>query len=139
MSAELIIWPMIIIALTTLYIYIPMGQARVAGVKSGKTKASVYKLNVGEPEESLRFTNALRNQYETPTMFYAVCLAAYVTGNANIVMIVLAFAYAILKTVHIIIHIKTNNLRHRRPVFALAWIALIAMWLVLAVNLTGII
>jgi hypothetical protein len=139
MSAELIIWPMIIVALATLWIYLPMGKARVATVKSGKTKASVYKLNVDEPEESLRFTNALRNQYETPTLFYAVCLAAYVTGNANMVMITLAFAYAILKTVHIIIHIMTNNIRYRRPVFALSWLVLIAMWLALAVKLAGII
>jgi len=139
MSAELIIWPMIIVALVTLWIYVPMGNARTVGLKSGKTKSSVYKLNVGEPEESLIYTNALRNQYETPTLFYAVCLATYATGNANMVMIVLAFSYAILKTAHNIIHIRTNNLRHRRPVFALSWLVLIVMWLALAVKLTGII
>ncbi len=139
MNPELIIWPMIIIALATLWLYIPMGNARVAGVKSGKVKARVYKLNIGEPEESLRYSNALRNQYETPTLFYVACLAAYVTDSANIAMVVLAFAYAIFKTAHIVIHVKTNNLRHRRPIFALSWLILIIMWLVLGVSLTGII
>ncbi len=139
MNAELIIWPMIVIALATLWLYVPMGNARVASVKSGKVKARVYKLNVGEPEESLQYSNALRNQYETPVLFYVVCLAAYVTDNANMVMVILAFVYAIFKTAHIVIHVKTNNLRHRRPIFALSWLILIVMWLVLGVSLTGVI
>ncbi len=139
MHAEQIIWPMIIIALSTLWLYVPMGNARVASVKSGKVKAGVYKLNIGEPEESLRYSNALRNQYEAPTLFYAVCLAAYVTDNANMVMVILAFAYALFKVAHIVIHVKTNKLRHRRPVFALSWLILVVMWLVLGVSLTGII
>ena len=139
MSPELIIWPMIVVALVTWWIYIPMSKARVAGVKSGDIKTSVYRLNIGEPEESLRFSNALRNQYETPTLFYAVCLAAFVTDNANTLMIVLAFLYALAKVLHISIHITTNRLRYRRPVFALSWVILGLMWVGLAAGLSGII
>jgi hypothetical protein len=139
MSSELIIWPMIMVALATLWIYLPMSKARVQSVKSGKTEASAYRLNIGEPEESLRFSNALRNQFETPVLFYAVCLAAFVTETANSVMIFLAFAYALIKVLHISIHITTNRLRHRRPIFMLSYLILSFMWLVLAVRLTGII
>ena len=139
MSPELIIWPMIIVALTTIWLYIPMSNARVASVKSGKTKASVYRHNVGEPEESLRFSNAIRNQYESPTLFYAVCLAAFVTQNANRLMIVLAFAYAIFKVAHVVSHITTNRLRYRRPIFGISFMVLIALWLTLAISLTGLV
>jgi len=139
MSPELIIWPMIIVALATWWIYIPMGKARVAGVMSGKTKVSVYRLNIDEPEESLRFSNALRNQYETPTLFYAVCLAAFVTDNANMLMIVLAFAYALVKILHVSIQITTNRIRYRRKVFGLSWVILGLMWVGLAAGLSGII
>lgn len=139
MSPELIIWPMIIVALATLLLYFPMSSARVASVKSGKTKASVYRHNVGEPEESLRFSNAIRNQYETPILFYAVCIATYVTNNATMVMIGLAFAYAVFKLAHIFIHVTTNRLRHRRPVFALSMVVLIVMWIGLAGKLANLI
>jgi hypothetical protein len=139
MSSELIIWPMIMVALATLWIYLPMSKVRVASVKSGKTKSSAYRLNIGEPEDSLRYSNALRNQYESPVLFYAVCLAAFVTDNANIGMILLGFAYAIIKIVHVTIHVTTNRLRHRRSIFALSYAVLGVMWLVLAVRLTGLI
>ena len=139
MSSQLIIWPMIMVALATLWIYLPMSKVRVASVKSGKTKSSAYRLNIGEPEESLRYSNALRNQYESPVLFYTVCLAAFVTNNANSGMILLAFAYAIIKIIHITIHVTTNRLRHRRPIFALSYAILGVMWLVLAVRLTGLI
>ena len=139
MSAELIIWPMIIVALATWWLYIPMGNARIASIKKGGVKSSVYRLNIGEPEESLRYSNALRNQYETPVLFYAVCIAAFVSENANIVMIMLAFAYAIVKVVHITVHVTTNRLRFRRPIFAISWVILGLMWVGLAIGLTGLV
>ncbi|MEO0330056.1 MAG: MAPEG family protein, partial [Pseudomonadota bacterium] len=108
MSPETIFWPMIILALVTLGVYLPMSKARVAGVKSGKIKARTYKLNEGEPEESLKYSNAIRNQYETPVLFYASCLTAFVSGNAGTAMIVLAWAYALSKTVHLFVHITSN-------------------------------
>ncbi len=137
MTQELIIWPMVIVALATLALYFPMSSARVASVKSGKTKASVYRHNIGEPEESLRFSNAIRNQFETPTLFYAVCLAAYATRNATMTMTILAFVYAAVKLAHVLSHITTNRLRYRRPIFALSFIILIALWLLLSLNLAG--
>lgn len=135
MQAELIIWPMILLAIATIAVYVPMVKARFGSVKSGKTKAHVYKNNVGEPEESLRFSNGIRNQYETPVLFYAVCLAAYVTQNATGLMIFLAFAFALLKLAHLLVHITTNKIRHRFRLFGLSLLILLVMWLLLAFNL----
>ncbi len=139
MSPELIIWPMIAVALATVAIYFPMIKARKAVVANKSVKASVYRHNIGEPEESLRFSNPIRNQYETPVLFYAVCLAAFVTDNASPVMIVLAFAFAIAKISHLYIHVTTNRLRHRMPAFGLSLLVLATMWIVLAISLTGLI
>ena len=137
MSPELIIWPMILLALATILIYVPMVKARFRSVKEGKTKAHVYKNNQGEPEESLRFSNAIRNQYESPTLFYAVCLAAYVTNNVSGVMIGLAYAFAVAKLLHVFVHITSNRLRHRFKIFGLSLAILFVMWLVLAYNLVS--
>ncbi|PCI04063.1 MAG: hypothetical protein COB78_06910 [Hyphomicrobiales bacterium] len=138
MQSTLILWPMVILALATLYLYIPMSKARVKSVKDGTVKAAVYKLNQGEPEESLQFTRAIANQYETPTLFYAVCLAAYVSSNDSMVMIILAWGFALSKIAHSYVHISTNNLRHRRPMFMVSFATLILLWLVFAVHLAEI-
>jgi hypothetical protein len=135
MVADLIFWPMIVLALTSLWLYVPMSQARIKTIKSGKAKAGTYKLNDGEPEESRLFNNAIANQFESPVLFYAVCLAIYVTGMAGWPMIALAWAYAVAKLAHIYVHISTNNLRHRRPAFIVSYALLIALWVAFAVQL----
>ena len=139
MNPTLILWPMVIHALVTMYLYIPMSRARVRTVKEGAVKGSVYKLNQGEPEESLRFTNAIRNQNETGVHFYAGLLAAFATGHASLVLIVLAWAFVIAKLVHVWVHVSTNNLRHRRPVFMVAFFILVIYWLVFAAHLAGLV
>ncbi|MFK5977831.1 MAG: MAPEG family protein [Rhizobiaceae bacterium] len=138
MQSSLILWPMVILALATLYLYIPMSKARVKSVKDGKVKAAVYRLNQGEPEESMLFNRAIANQYESPTLFYAVCLAAYVSSNASMTMIVLAWAYALSKIAHSYVHTSSNKLRHRRPIFMASFLVLILLWVVLALHLAEI-
>jgi hypothetical protein len=135
MAAELILWPMVFLAIASLWLYIPMSKARVETVKSGKVKAGVYKLNEGEPEESRLYNNAIANQFESPVLFYAVCLAIYVTGLAGWPMIILAWAYGFAKLVHIWFHVSANNLRHRRPAFIVSYALLIALWVAFAIQL----
>jgi hypothetical protein len=136
-NPNMMLWPLVIHALVTLYLYIPMSRARVRSVKEGGVKGSVYKLNVGEPEESLRFSNAIRNQNESGLLFYAGVLTAYASHNQNYILMALAWAFVIVKTVHVFVHVMTNNLRHRRPLFTTAYFVLVAFWLILAVQLTG--
>lgn len=139
MNPTVLLWPVIIHALITLSLYVPMSNSRVRSVKEGGVKGSVYKLNQGEPEESLRFSNAIRNQNETGVLFYAAVLLAYVTDNISFVTAALVWAFLILKAVHVYVHVTTNNLRHRRPIFAIAYVVLIVLWLWNALHLTGIV
>ena len=137
MQSVLIIWPMVILALFTLAIYVPLSRARVNTVKSGKAKAGDYRLMNNEPEESLKISNAIRNQYETPVLYYAACLAAYVTGNAGTAIIVLAWLFAAVKIAHVLVQITSNRIRIRRPLFMVAYLLLILLWIFLAFSLVA--
>ena len=139
MNPNLMLWPLVIHALVTLALYIPMSRARVRTVKEGKVKARTYKLNQGEPEESLRFSNAIRNQNETGIIFYAAVLAAYASNNASYILAALTWAFVIVKTVHVYVHTSTNDLRFRRPIFGVAYLILIIFWVVFAVQLSGLV
>ncbi len=135
MNNAAIFWPVIIQALITLYLYIPMSARRVASVKSGKAKASDYRLVEKEPAEVRQMTRAIANQYETPILFYAVCLSAYVTQNAGTVMLALAWAFVITKATHVAVQTTSNRLRVRRPIFMISFFILLVMWLLFALQL----
>jgi hypothetical protein len=138
MNPYLLLWPMVIHALVTLYLYVPMSRARIRSVKEGGTKGAVYKLNREEPAESLLFTNAIRNQNEIGLLFYTVCLALYVTNGASYVAALLAWAFVVVKCLHVFVHVTTNNLRRRRPIFMVAFFIVILLWLVFAAHLAGL-
>ena len=65
MNPNLLLWPIVIHGLATLLVYLPMSRIRRRLVREGKTKAGTFRLLDGEPEESRKFSNAIRNQNET--------------------------------------------------------------------------
>lgn len=139
MSPTLILWPLVIHALVTALLYIPMSRTRVRGVVDGKVKSSVYRLLRDEPEESLKFTNAIRNQNETGVLFYAACLVAYVTDGTSFLTVGLAWLFVVVKTSHVAIHVTSNRLRYRRPVFMIAYLSLVLLWVVNGLHLAGLV
>lgn len=139
MDSNLLLIPMALHAIATMLLYVPMSRARVKSVVEGKVRASVYRLNKEEPEESLKFSNAIRNQNETGILFYAACLTAFVSDGASWLTIGLAFGFLIIKLAHVFIHTTSNQLRLRRPMFAAALLVLLAFWLVNLLILTGIV
>ena len=138
MNPYLLLWPVVLHALATLFLYLPMSSARMRGVREGKVRGSVYKLNADEPEESRLWSNAIRNQNETGVLFYAACLVLFATNGASFVTAGLAWAFLVVKLAHVFVHVTSNNLRHRRPVFMVAYLILIALWLATAAHLAGI-
>ena len=136
MNPAWIFWPVIVQALVTLWMYVPMSRARVAAVKAGAARASDFRLpNVDEKPETRQLANAVGNQFELPVLFFALCLSVHAAGRVDAVMLAGAWLFVVLKTVHSYVHATSNRLRHRRPVFMAAWLTCIALWLWFAVRL----
>lgn len=137
MNPILLLLPIAIHALVTLALYAPMSMARLRTVKEGKVRARVYKLNREEPEESLRWSNAIRNQNETGGLFYAACILAYATNGGSFLTALLAWGFLVAKLVHVAVHATYNDLRLRRPLFMVAYFLLILLWLVVLLHLVS--
>jgi hypothetical protein len=134
-TSTAILWPVFVQAFATIALYVAMSRVRVAAVVAGKVEAKAFKYMDNEPEELRNYTRALANQFESPVLFYAACIIAFVTGTANIYLVVLAWGYAISKLVHTYVHATANRLKQRRPAFIVAFGLLTLMWIVLAVSL----
>ncbi len=104
-------------------------------VESGSATVSQFRENRDEPAESLYVRNNLANQFELPVLFYAVCLALFVTGGAGVAAVSLAWVFVLSRCGHAYVHVTSNRIRHRQPLFVLGFFALGAMWLLLALRL----
>jgi hypothetical protein len=134
-ASTAILWPVFVQAFATIALYFVMSSVRVAAVKAGKVEAKAFRYMDNEPEELRNYTRALANQFESPVLFYAACIIAYVTDTANIVVFLAAWGFALSKLAHTYVHATANRLRHRRPAFIAAFGFLIVMWVALAVSL----
>ncbi|MBN7755726.1 MAPEG family protein [Nitratireductor aquimarinus] len=135
MSQTAIFWPMIAQVALVYAVYLLIGMRRKKAVESGSATVSQFRENRDEPAESLYVRNNLANQFELPVLFYAVCLALFVTGGAGVAAVSLAWVFVLSRCGHAYVHVTSNRIRHRQPLFVLGFFALGAMWLLLALRL----
>ncbi|MEE9313592.1 MAG: MAPEG family protein [Rhizobiaceae bacterium] len=137
MSNTAIFWPVLLQAALTFVVYFLMAKVRFGLVKGGEVKPSEFRTYENEHVESRKWSRSVANQFETPVLFYAVCIMAFVTANVDTVMLALAWGYSIVKTGHVYLHVTANRIKYRQPVFTLALLILMAQFIWFAIKLMG--
>jgi hypothetical protein len=87
------------------------------------------------PPRVLQIGNAAHNQLEVPLLFYVLTILAIVTRHTDILFVVLAWVYVLLRLVHAYIHVTSNQLSVRGGVFILSVAVLMIMWIIFAVHI----
>ena len=138
MTGESIFWPMLVQALLTFAVYGLVSYRRMSAIKSGTTKPSDYRIPTVEPESSATAARSLINQFELPVLFYAACLVLFVLGAANLAAILIAWLFALSRLTHAFVHVTSNRLRYRRPLFIAGFFSVLGMWLLIGLHLAGV-
>ena len=122
-------WPIIAHVALVYFLYMLLSYRRQKLVRGGKIRRSNYRENRDEPAEGLVVKHCLANQFELPVLFYACCVLLYMTEADNLVAVVLAWIFVATRYLHAFIHVTSNNLRYRSPLFACGYVVLGAMWM----------
>ncbi len=139
MNQTVILWPMIAQAVLIYSVYFLVSKKRIEAIKAGSAKSSQFRENLVEPPESQFVRNNLANQYELPTLFFPLCIALYVTDGVSWLIVVLAWLFVASRILHAWIHITTNRIRHRRPMFIVGWLVLGVLWAIFALQISGLV
>lgn len=122
--------------LLTFVLLLMMGKARVGAVQRGEVR--VADIALGErvwPRPVQQISNNLQNQFETPILFFVLCGIAILLGATGYVMTVLAWAYVGTRMAHSYVHVTSNRVGSRFRIFAIGFVVLAAMWIVLVARL----
>lgn len=130
-----IVWPMIVHVLLVMALYALLSLRRRAAVMGGKARVSQFRENLVEPEQSLFVKNSIGNQFELPVLFHVGCLALLATGHATLYPVLIAWAFVLSRYVHAYVHVTSNRIRYRRPLFMIGFLLHFLLWLWLAINL----
>ena len=124
--------PFLAMMVLTLVVWIVMYVRRIRYVMQHRihpqTMTTPERLAELIPEEIALAANNLKNLFELPVLFYAMCLYLYVTGSTDTAYLVLAWAFVVLRAAHSIVHITVNIVMLR---FYLYLAASVAFWIML--------
>ena len=131
-------WPMVAHAVLVFILYALLGWRRRVLVNDGRIKPSQFRENhaADEPAESLVVRNNIANQFELPLLFHACCIVLYVTQADNLPAVILAWLFVATRYAHAFVHVTSNSLRYRSPLFAMGYVVLAGMWVWLGVWLS---
>jgi hypothetical protein len=132
---EATIWPMIAHVGLVFILYILLSYRRIGAIKAGHATSEQFRDMRDEPDESVTARNCLANQFELPMLFHVVSILLYMVDADNPVTVALGWAFVMTRYAHAYVHVTSNRLRYRRPIFILGLAVLAIMWLWLAVWL----
>jgi hypothetical protein len=132
---EATIWPIIAHVALVFCLYLLLSSRRVGAVKEGRARADQFRENREEPAESLVVKNAIANQFELPVLFYAVSILLYLVDADNPVTVAGGWLFVALRYAHAYVHVTSNRLRHRRPLFIAGLMVVMLLWVWLGVWL----
>ncbi len=138
MNSTAIFWPMIAQVALVFSVYYLLSKRRIAAVKAGEAKPAQFRENRDEPPASLFVRNNLENQFQLPVLFYPLCIGLYLVGGANWFAIILAWLFVATRCAHAYVHVTTNRIRYRRPLFIAGYVVQAVLWLWFAIRLVQI-
>ncbi len=132
-----ILYPVFVQVLLTIIVYGLLGAARARAISAMDRKRGNPDLALGRvewPEDAVKRAANQRNQFELPVLFYAVAGFALIAKGADLLMVMLAWAFVLTRIAHAAIHIGPNKVRWRSPMFALGLLVLTIMWVKLFIH-----
>ena len=128
MNQNLIYGPVLVQIVLTIIVFLILAKRKVADVKAGTADRVKSALdNKAWSESVIKASNNLDNQFQTPVLFYALCFVLAQLNAVTAVTLGLAWFYAISRYVHMFVHVGSNHIPHRRPLFLLGVFALMGM------------
>lgn len=135
MSVQAILLPLFVEVILTFALLFWMAPLRIRAVRLDAVRAEDIALR--EPNWPKRVTqvgNSYANQFELPILFYVLAILELVTHRAGVLFVVLAWAFVIFRLLHAYVHVTSNTVNVRGPLFGGSAFTLAAMWLVFIVQ-----
>jgi hypothetical protein len=136
MSVQAIVFPVFVQVTLTFVLLFWMGGVRFTAVRNRQVHARDIALGQSNwPPRITQIGNAYHNQLQLPVLFYILVILALVTRQADVLFVVLAWLFVILRIAHVYIHVTTNRLSRRFFVFIAGALVLAVMWIIYAVRI----
>jgi hypothetical protein len=132
MNNDVILQPMVAMMLLTGLVWVFLYARRIPAMQAARRPVQKYTT----PEKAIELLPEavnypaynLKNLFELPVLFYALCLLLYVTGNVDGVYVAAAWGFVAFRALHSLIHCTINRVMAR---FVCYLISSLLLWFML--------
>ena len=135
MNIQMVLLPVFVQVALTFALLFWMASARTRSVVRGETK--IRDTALGQPawpEQPTKISNCFNSQLQLPVLFYVLVIFALMTKLADLLFVVMAWLFVLLRIAHAYIHTTSNHVPTRFKVFAAGMLVLLLMWIIFAVR-----
>jgi hypothetical protein len=135
MSYQMILAPLFVQVLLTLVVAYMLAGHRMRAAARGEVPANVALREPNWPPHVRQVENNYLNQFELPVLFYVLTILSILTRHADLFFVLMAWVFVVLRIFHAYVHLTSNILRIRGPLFVAGAIVLTIMWVVFIVRI----
>jgi hypothetical protein len=126
-AATSILWPLLAQIGWTVFLYAWLTAARFMAVKRGEVAYASFALGRDEPAPIARITRNLANQFELPTLFFALVALLVALDRVTLVDLVAAWIFVAGRIIHTLVQTLTDDVPLRGRVFMINFLAVMAL------------
>ena len=135
MSIRSVLLPLFVQVALTFGLLVWGGVMRVSVMRRGEVRARDIALREPNwPPRLLQVQNAFLNQIEVPVLFYILTILAWMTRLADLMFVVMAWLFVVLRLAHAYVHVTDNIVLRRGLLFMIGTTVLMIMWVIFAVR-----
>jgi len=130
-QSPVILYPLLAMVALTAAVWLRMYVTRVAEIRRRRlrlqdiaTAAAANQALTAVAGPSDNFSNL----FEVPVLFYVLLVLVYVTGTTDALYLIGAWGFVLLRVLHSLVHVTSNRVKYRFPLYFLATLLLWAMW-----------
>jgi hypothetical protein len=136
MSIQMILLPLFVEVALTLALMLGMMYRRSSSLMKGETRfEDIGMREPNWPKQATLFAYAFGNQFELPVLFYVLTILTIITRQADLLFVLLAWVFVLLRVFQALVHVTSNNIRHRGALFAAGAVVLLIMWIIFMVRI----
>ena len=136
MSIQFVLLPLFIEVLLTFGVMFGMMHFRTSSIRRGETRLERIALREPNwPVRATQFAYAFANQFELPVLFYVLTILAIITHHADLLYVLLAWVFVVLRVFQVGVHVTNNNVRVRGAFYGAGALVLFIMWVIYIVRI----
>jgi hypothetical protein len=136
MSIQAVLLPLFVEVALTLGLLLWLAELRRRDFSGGVVHPSRIALREPNwPVKTQQVAYAFSNNFELPVLFYVLTILEIITHHADLVFVVLAWIFVLMRLAQAYVHTTTNVVLRRGGFYVVGALALMAMWVIFMVRI----